>query len=227
MYEPNLKPKSMKKYLISSILIILTLGVFAQSTSFSVIVDPKFSWMSSDWKSANNDGSKFGVNIGLNVDKFFAPNYALMTGISIDNTGGNIKFENTKFLKTGSGTEELDPGSVVQYKLQYIDIPLGLKLKTNEIGYWTFFTHLGLNGGVNIKATAEVDDHELENKNISDEIRLFNLGYFIGAGVEYSIGGNAAVVLGLTYTNGFVDITDGEDSKVTLSNFAIRVGILF
>jgi opacity protein-like surface antigen len=100
-------------------------------------------------------------------------------------------------------------------------------LKTNEIGYWTFFTHLGLNGGVNIKATAEVDDFELENKNISDEVRLFNLGYFIGAGVEYSIGGNAAIALGLTYTNGFIDITDGGDSKVTLSDFAIRIGVLF
>ncbi|MBU8891188.1 MAG: PorT family protein [Bacteroidales bacterium] len=218
----------MKKYLFIVILTLTSIKVFSQtSTRFAVFVDPKFSWMSSDWKSANNDGSKFGVNIGLNVDKFFAPNYALMTGISIDNTGGNLNFENQKDLKTGSGIESLDPGSTIQYKLQYINIPLGLKLKTNEIGYWTFFTHLGLSGGVNIKATAEVDDYELENENISEEVRLFNLGYFIGAGVEYSIGGNAAVVLGLTYTNGFVDITDGNDSKVTLGNLAIRVGILF
>lgn len=217
----------MKKYLILSLFIFQTLGIFAQNMRFSVIVDPKFSWMSSDLKSVDNDGSKFGVNIGLNIDKFFAQNYALMTGISIDNTGGNLTFENEKVIKTGSGNDSLPSGSTVHYKLQYINIPLGLKLKTNEIGYWTFFTHLGLNGGINIKATAEVDDYELENENISDEVRLFNLGYFIGAGVEYSIGGNAAVVLGLTYTNGFVDITDGSDSKVTLSNFAIRVGILF
>ncbi|MDA3954049.1 MAG: porin family protein [Bacteroidales bacterium] len=217
----------MKKYLFIAIIALISVRAFSQDIRFTVIIDPKISWMSSDWKSANNDGSKFGVNIGLNVDNFFAQNYALMTGISIDNTGGNLKFENQKDLKTGSGTEVLDPGSIVHYKLQYINIPLGLKLKTNEIGYWTFFTHLGLNGGVNIKATAEVDDFELENKNISDEVRLFNLGYFIGAGVEYSIGGNAAIALGLTYTNGFIDITDGGDSKVTLSDFAIRIGVLF
>lgn len=219
----------MKKYLFISILLISSVQLFAQKTNlrFTVFVDPKFSWMKSDYNSIDNDGSKLGVNIGLNVDNFFADNYALMSGISIDNTGGNLKFENAKTLQTGSGEENLPAGSVINYKLQYINIPLGLKLKTNEIGYWTFFTHLGLNGGINIKATAEVDDFELENENISDEVRLFNLGYFIGAGAEYSIGGNAAIVAGLTYTNGFVDITDGQDSKVTLSNIAIRIGVLF
>ncbi len=219
----------MKKYLFISILLLSSIQLFAQKTNlrFTVFVDPKFSWMKSDYNSIENDGTKMGVNIGLNVDNFFADNYALMTGISIDNTGGNLKFDYAKTLQTGSGEEDLPAGSSVNYKLQYISVPLGLKLKTNEIGYWTFFTHLGLNGGINIKATAEVDGFELENENISDEVNLFNLGYYIGAGAEYSIGGNAAIVVGLTYTNGFVDITDGNDSKVTLSNVAIRLGVLF
>ncbi len=216
----------MKKYLFISILALISIKAFSQNTRFTVFVDPQFSWMSSDIKTVESDGSKFGVNIGLNLDKFFAPNYALMTGISIDNTGGNLIFRDSTTLKTNGGDEELPEGSTVHYKLQYINIPLGLKLKTNEIGYLTFFTHLGINGGINIKATGEVDDFELENENISDEIKLFNLGYYIGAGVEYSIGGNSAIILGLTYTNGFIDITDDSD-KVTLGNFAIRIGILF
>ncbi len=216
----------MKKYLFISILALISIKAFSQNTRFTVFVDPQFSWMSSDIKTVESDGSKFGVNIGLNLDKFFAPNYALRTGISIDNTGGNLIFRDSTTLKTNGGDEELPEGSTVHYKLQYINIPLGLKLKTNEIGYLTFFTHLGINGGINIKATGEVDDFELENENISDEIKLFNLGYYIGAGVEYSIGGNSAIILGLTYTNGFIDITDDSD-KVTLGNFAIRIGILF
>ncbi len=220
----------MKKYLFIAILAVSCINTFAQSNlRFTVFVDPKFAWMKSDLTSIDNDASKFGVNIGLNVDNFFAKNYAVMTGISIDNTGGSLKFETEKYLQTGSGTDTLAAaGSTVHYKLQYIEIPLGLKLKTNEIGYWTFFTHLGLNGGINIKAVGEVDNYELQNENISDEIRLFNLGYYIGAGAEYSIGGNAAMVVGLTYTNGFVNITtDDNDSKVTLGNVAIRIGVLF
>jgi len=219
----------MKKYLFILVLALISSLSFSQDIRFTVFVDPEFAWMKSDLNSVDSDGSKLGVNIGLNVDKFFAQNYAIMTGISIDNTGGNLKYDNAKTIETGNGNEELPAGSTINYKLQYINIPLGLKLKTNEIGYWTFFTHLGLNGGINIKAVAEVDDYELENENISKSIRTFDLGYFIGAGAEYSIGGNAAVVVGLTYKNGFIDITNDSDaiSKVTLSNLAIRIGILF
>lgn len=217
----------MKKYLFILIISLISIRSFSQNIRFTVIVDPKFSWMKSDLKGVENDGSHFGVNIGLNVDKFFAPNYALMSGISIDNTGGKLNYDKVKYLDTKADIDSVNAGSTLNYKLQYINVPLGLKLKTNEIGYLTFFTHLGLNGGINIKATGEIDDYELNNQNISDEVKLFNLGYYIGAGVEYSIGGNAAVVLGLTYTNGFIDITKDSNSKVTLSNLAIRVGILF
>ena len=220
----------MKKYLIIlTLLISVGQSLYSQNTKFTVFVDPKFSWMTPDLKNVDSDGSKLGVNIGLNVDKFFAPNYAFMTGISIDNTGGLLKYDlvDGKPIKTNGGIDTVPSGSTLEYKLQYINVPFGLKLKTNEIGYFTFFTHLGINAGVNIKATGEVEGHELENDNISDEIKLFNLGYYIGLGTEYSIGGNTAIVLGLTYTNGFVDITTDSNNKVTNSNVAIRIGILF
>jgi len=218
----------MKKYLIIlALLFSIVQGLYSQNTKFTVFVDPKFSWMTPDLKDVDSDGSKLGVNIGLNVDKFFAPNYAFMTGISIDNTGGFLKYTNQEPIKTNGGMDTIPAGNSLEYKLQYISIPLGLKLKTNEIGYFTFFTHLGVNASVNIKATGEVEGYELENDNISDEIKLFNLGYYIGLGTEYSIGGNTAIVLGLTYTNGFVDITTDSNNKVTNSNIAIRIGILF
>jgi len=217
----------MKKYLIIFTLSIASLSVFSQSARFTVFVDPKFSWMTPDKKDVTSEGSKLGVNIGLAIDNFFGPNYAFTTGISIDNTGGLLKYDFEKDIETHGADTSLPIGSTLEYKLQYISIPLGLKLKTNEIGYFTFFTHLGLNTGINIKATGEVENYELDNTNISDEVKLFNLAYFIGAGAEYSIGGNTAIVLGLTYTNGFVDITKDTDNKVTCSNVTIRIGILF
>ncbi|MGE0089158.1 MAG: porin family protein [Bacteroidales bacterium] len=220
----------MKKYLIILTLIFSGIqSLYSQNMKFTVFVEPKFSWMTPDLKNVDNDGTKLGVNIGLNVDKFFAPNYAIMTGISIDNTGGFLKYDliDGKAIKTNGGIDTIPSGSTLEYKLQYINVPFGLKLKTNEIGYFTFFTHLGINAGVNIKATGEVEGYELENDNISDEIKLFNLGYYIGLGTEYSIGGNTAIVLGITYNNGFVDITTDSNNKVTNSNLAVRVGILF
>ena len=40
--------------------------------------------------------------------------------------------------------QQFYPGNPVVYKIQYLSIPLGLKLQTNQIGYLTFFTDLGL-----------------------------------------------------------------------------------
>ncbi|MGC9374397.1 MAG: porin family protein [Bacteroidales bacterium] len=218
----------MKKYLILIIFAVSSSVIFAQGLKFTVFADPKLSWMSPDLKDVSSEGSKLGVNIGLNVDNYFAKNYAFMTGISIDNTGGKLKYDFEKNIDTRSAEDSIIPaGSVLNYKLQYINIPLGLKFKTNQIGYTTFFTHLGINGGINIKATGEVDNFELNNENISDEVKLFTLGYFIGAGVEYSIAGSTAIVIGITYTNGFIDITPDNNNKVTLSNFALRLGVLF
>ncbi|MDY6801059.1 MAG: porin family protein [Bacteroidota bacterium] len=218
----------MKKYLILIIFVVSSSEIFAQGLRFTVFADPKLSWMTPDLKDVSSEGSKLGVNIGLNVDNFFAKNYAFMTGISIDNTGGKLKYDFEKKIDTKSAEDSIIPtGSVLNYKLQYINIPLGLKFKTNQIGYTTFYTHLGINGGINIKATGEVDNYELHNENISDEVILFTLGYFIGAGVEYSIAGSTAIVVGITYTNGFIDITPDSNNKVTLSNFALRLGVLF
>lgn len=218
----------MKKYLILIIFAVSSSAIFAQGLKFTVFADPKLSWMSPDLKDVSSEGSKLGVNIGLNVDNYFAKNYAFMTGISIDNTGGKLKYDFEKNMDTRSAEDSIIPtGSVLNYKLQYINIPLGLKFKTNQIGYTTFYTHLGINGGINIKATGEVDNFELNNENISEEVKLFTLGYFIGAGVEYSIAGSTAIVIGITYTNGFIDITPDNNNKVTLSNFALRLGVLF
>jgi len=218
----------MKKYLILIIFAVSSSVIFAQGLKFTVFADPKLSWMSPDLKDVSSEGSKLGVNIGLNVDNYFAKNYAFMAGISIDNTGGKLKYDFEKNMDTRSAEDSIIPtGSVLNYKLQYINIPLGLKFKTNQIGYTTFYTHLGINGGINIKATGEVDNFELNNENISDEVKLFTLGYFIGAGVEYSIAGSTAIVIGITYTNGFIDITPDNNNKVTLSNFALRLGVLF
>ncbi|MDA3781377.1 MAG: porin family protein, partial [Bacteroidales bacterium] len=175
----------------------------------------------------DNTDTKFGFNIGLSVDNYFAANYAFSTGISINNVGGSLSFDDKKYISIHDINDSLDAGSTLEYNLQYINVPLGLKLKTNEIGYISFYTNLGLNTGIRIKSTGTSEPNSIDKENINDEINLFNLGYYIGGGIEYSLGGNSAITAGLTYTNGFMDITKPDNNKVTLSNVALRVGVLF
>ncbi|MEA3316785.1 MAG: porin family protein [Bacteroidota bacterium] len=219
----------MKKILIIGIILFsLSLGkIFAQNLQLGIFVDPKISWMTPDSKAIEKGDSKFGVNIGLSIDNYFAPNYAFSTGISINNVGGSLTFDDKKYISIHSSTDSLQAGSTLEYNLQYINIPLGLKLKTNEIGYISFYTNLGLNAGINIKSTGTSESNSFDKENINDEINLFNLGYYIGGGIEYSLGGNSSITAGITYTNGFMDITKPDENKITLSNVALRVGVLF
>jgi opacity protein-like surface antigen len=204
-------------------------GSAQQRLRFSVLVNPCFNWLSSDVKTIESNGANFGFDAGLTMDKFFAENYAFSTGISIGSLGGNLRYSSNTVFRTTLGDTAVPAGSSVKFKLQYITVPLGLKFKTNQIGYFTYFAHLGFTLQANIKATGTNTGtpRVLDDDNISDEISFLNLGYHIGAGAEYSLGGNTAVVFGITYTNGFVDITQNSDDKITTSSFAIRLGILF
>jgi hypothetical protein len=217
----------MKKVQLLFLFMLLTAGLFAQDLRFSVVAEPQITWMKPDAKNVSSEGSQFGINVGLQVDKFFAPNYALSSGISIGTTGGELKYDDEIVVKVHGDDTPLQAGSIVTYKLQYINIPLGLKLKTNPIGYSTFYAHLGLLGGINIKATGDANSDVLSDENISDDIHLFKMGYFIGGGLEYSLGGSSSLILGVIYNNGFSDITKREKNKATLSNVALRIGVLF
>ena len=61
--------------------------------------------------------------------------------------------------------------------MQYINIPLGLKLKTNEIGYFTFYANLGLDAGINIKAlgTSNMGDFDQECSHLELNNKLQTL----------------------------------------------------
>jgi len=217
----------MKKTLILLLFSLLVTSLSAQELRFSVVAEPQLTWIKPDAKNVSSEGSRFGINVGLQVDKFFAPNYALSSGISIGTTGGELHYDNEIVVKIHGEETQLPAGSMVTYKLQYIHVPLGLKLKTNPIGYSTFYAHLGLLGGINIKATGNADSDGLSDENISDDIQLLKMGYFIGGGLEYSLGGTSSLIVGVSYNNGFTDITKREGNKATLSNVALRIGILF
>ena len=215
----------MKKYCILLLFIVMGLKGFSQGMSFTVFAEPQVGWLSPNSKNLEAAGSMIGFNGGMNFDNFFTENYAFSTGVSINNINGKVKYKEPGSIEGLDSTYIINRGDVAEYHMQYINIPVGLKFKTIEIGYTRFFAHLGMDANINIKAKANIP-HE-ENIDAANEIHWYNLGYYIGGGVEYSLGGTTAIVAGLTYKNGFLDITKAEKSKVTTGNVSLRLGILF
>lgn len=218
-----------KRIAIYFALIFMSIPVFSQESGFrfGITADPVISWLNPDVSSVESKGNRLGFNIGLMVDRFFANNYAFTTGLSIHNAGGSLLFKVPSSIRTNQGTVNLPENTKVTYKLQYLHIPVGMKLFTNEIGYSTFYGQLGFNTMLNIKATGISNVGGVDNDNISKEINLINLGYHIGAGVEYGIGGNTRLTAGLMYMNGFTDVTNRGADKVVLQNLMIKIGVIF
>jgi hypothetical protein len=199
----------------------------AQGLRFTVLANPQFSWMVADVKNATSQGALLGINTGIGMDYYFAENYAFSTGVSINNTGGKIQYEDTVSFMVSTGNIDIPPLNTVTYKLQYINIPFGLKFKTNEIGYVTYFANMGVTPMITIRQRASDVSGLMEKDNISEDIEPFNMNYFINIGMQYSIGGSSAIIGGIGYSSGFVDVTTRSTDKITINTFSINLGLLF
>ena len=217
----------MQKYILSIIILAFSSQIFAQGLSFSVVVDPQIAWMNSDSKKIEREGTKLGFGGGLVMDNYFTENYAFSTGLFILGTGGSLNYLDSLDFQFDGTSTTLPPGSTIKYKLQYLTIPFGLKLKSNEIGYIKFFTNLGLNTHINLKATVTVDSENISGENIKDEVNFFMMSYFIGGGIEYSLGGNTALIGGLYFTSGIWDVTKTNNYRAHIGSFSLRIGVKF
>lgn len=206
-----------------------------QRTSFGIHADPVIGWFGTDINAVQNEGARPGFNFGLTINRFFSPNYSFSTGINLINAGGRLISDSTtifdlSYNKTHK-TVTVSPGEAIVYKIQYLSVPIGLKLQTNQIGYITFFTDLGLDPKVVIGGKTDIPSVDIKGERATSELRLFNLSYHILAGIEYGVGGNTAVVLGLGFDNNFLDITkdngDQPDDKVSHKLLSFRLGLNF
>ncbi|MDP4207947.1 MAG: porin family protein [Bacteroidota bacterium] len=224
-----------KKYipLLFGILVISGYQANAQRIRLGVFANPSISWFKSDVSKVEADGARMGFDVGLMVDKFFAEHYAFTSGLSIHSMGGTINYHDPINLRTNEGTKTLRPNSLVKYHLQYLHIPLGIKMRTTEIGYFTYFAQLGLDPMINVKANASFTDNTntaYSNAGVGDEINTFYLAYHASAGLEYKLAESTSLFAGLTYMNGVSDITDNSGStteKTVMHGFSLRLGILF
>lgn len=218
----------MTRLLLSLFMLISMASLLGQGkTKFSVHVDPQFAWLKSDENHVQSDGSIFQAQFGLQMDRFFDENYAFTLGFGVNNLGGNILYSDSTRFISKDDTLSFVPGQNVKHQLQYLHFPVGLKLKTEELGYATFFLQIGFNPMVNISASATSTDELYEKENIKESIHVFNLGYHAGIGVEYRLGGSTALTGGIRWTSGLTDVSSEDDANILTKSISIHLGILF
>jgi hypothetical protein len=220
------------RFLLPLLAILLPGTVLAQQKiSIGIHADPSICWFSSDIKETMNDGARPGFNFGLTFNRYFTPNYSFSTGINIIRAGGRMSNTDTTIIEFKNFNSEVLPEKPVSYKINYVAVPIGIKLQTNQIGFITFFTDLGVDPKIVTGAKADIASLNLSGENVINELNRFNLSYHITAGIEYSMGGTTSLVLGLSFDNNFLDVTKEKNNElsdiVSHKIIGVRMGVNF
>lgn len=190
---------------------------------------PSINWMKTDNPVGEREKFVFGYDYGLNADFHLTTDerYSLLSGLIITNVGGQISYRtNSAFEFSGAA---LPPLSKLTYNLRFAEVPLSIKLKTNQFHRSKFWGQFGLSNMLNIKAKGDSNNGMLNKSNINDEINMFNIAMNIGFGLEYDLGGNNSLLAGIVFKNGLTDITTDNafDDRTIVNSLKFKVGIVF
>jgi len=192
-----------------------------QAWKFGLDARPFLSWFKIENNSdqiddIKSDGSKPGFAYGLNSEYHFSDNYALQIDIHHVLTGSNYK----KTLGDSSVTRKWN-------ELQYVEIPVTLKMMTNEIGYWTYYAKIGFNPGFNIKSRGDQTKGDETDNDRQFNSATFHSGIVVGAGAMYSLGGTTYAKGGLILNNGFSTIDKADNYEIRRISIGLDFGLIF
>lgn len=201
-------------------------------------VNPNISWMQPQDKHFENESAVVRFGFGFVADIFFSENYAIGTGVNIMRNGGEFSYLKVREEVNDGVTSAFVSRYTRNFNNQYVEIPLTFKLRTNEIGYITYWGQFGVGAGVNINSRGDEEIQDIEqrfftpqgvaewesieskptleeNVNFADDIRLFRVGLILAAGIEYSLSGSSSILIGVTYNNGFTNVFSKQDVVYT------------
>ena len=163
-------------------------------------------------KLLEKDQSKLKFSVGFIVDKPLTDNYYLSTGLIY--IPKYISFKGSTIIE--------------QYQLQYLQIPVTIKLFTNEIAPdLKMFFQVGT--GFEIKIYEENEDVAFTT---IEKFNPFDISLILGTGIEYRLGISTIIFGGVSYQRALLNVVNqsnnmfsGVDIRTTI--FSFDFGIKF
>lgn len=245
----------------------------AKNIRFGLKANLSIDWMKAEnQKKFTSDGSGLGLGWGAQLEYRLNKTLSVVTGFGlqtakgkIDYLGGTSSDSLYYILNKDEEFQTFDTANFTgnevyllrnrSYKINYITIPVLLKMKTKEIGYFTYYGQFGLNLGFktkakvtdNVSSTTSNTDSEVEIKDLdlNSGASFARAGLIVGGGAEYNISGSTAIFFDLTYNYFFSNAVSKSDKylgaydidestlykkvnqKFIPGSVALTVGILF
>lgn len=242
----------MKKIVTTLLFLWLVSGaVLAQEGDlrFGFQMSPSFSWMRTNDVRINRSGTNLGMKLGMLTEYYFRDNYAFSTGIGFAfNHGGTLLFDYGGSYWTRSNLspalDTLPDGVKLKYNLQFVEIPLMVKMRTSGSGNFSYFLEPGITLGFRTQARGSITGRgvgdEAQKLDIRRDVNGLNMAWGITGGTEYALSASTSLVAGFGFQIGFADVTDDrgtifdpqrgdqrENSKGAVSAMTLKLGLMF
>jgi len=202
-------------YLIAfGALLFLSGTLDAQPVRFSLYISPMLSYAELDFEADRS--SQLRVSTGFNAEYYFREHYAISSGIQISHLSAKIEHNNHEIKLRG----------------KYLEVPVSLKMSTDEIGYFTYYGRFGLIGSIKRSENTSVDpDPQIQESH--RYLQDFMGSIQLGAGIEYNLGGQLSLFGELGFRNNFTNAIDNQESpfsgheKLYLNAIVLSIGAIF
>ncbi|MBO7616717.1 MAG: PorT family protein [Bacteroidales bacterium] len=239
-----------KSLLFVGLMLAMSLTVSAQNNGFAFgfKLGPGFDWTGSTTGGAKNEGLRTGFGVGVVAEYYFADNYAIVTGVNVNMNRGHYSFENARFAMGEDSVTFIEKYNVDRkYKATIYEVPLMLKMMTNELGNLPLRAFVQVGAGLGYAQKVKVlDDNADAYAATNKEFSNLRASLKIGAGAQYAIDQSTRVFAGVYFSHDFInninsitpnhykfyngdkDLGERETKLNVLQNrIGVEVGVLF
>jgi hypothetical protein len=218
-----------------------------------LMVNPSFNWVSSQTRNVAGDGVSMGVGLGLTFNYAFGKNYVFSADLLHSSFGSKILVDSLLSKETSTKFKSV----AFNYRYNAFQIPISLKLKSNEIGYITYWGQLGAILSINYQNRLDItpgsmftDPLDAENRDPNeakedfeynkvtpeasrryylseDNVNTIMVPLFFGAGIEYNLQGSTSLLAGFRYQHSLTNFMKAEDTEANRHAFHVVLGVLF
>lgn len=207
---------------ISFVLILgcITLQSNAQQFRYGAFVAPGVNWWIVEGDLYISSGSNLSFQVGGMLDLTLGESerFALQSGLNFTSAPGAFE-QNPESLSF--------QGKAWDYSIKTVDLPILLRLRSDELGKTVLFAQYGLTLGFTIADNIQFRD----GKNGGDafDYEGMNTSLTMGAGIEYALNDNMDLMINAFFMNGTKNmlIDDANDDNMFPQQLGIRAGILF
>lgn len=209
----------MKKILLTiAIFTMLTISASAQFKpfQFGLKVEPGIAWSKLNSDHLYDGKTKMAFNWGFVGNVYFVENYGISTGF-------NIKFMNNEYsFQTVLG----DINRTI--KNQYLEIPMGLTMRTEKMGDIRILGNVGYGLGFLLNTNEKNFDSNGQEMTMSSDYNKIRHALIVKLGVEYYVHKSSCIVTTLVFNNNFANIYGANyEQNVLLNNLCLEIGFMF